>query len=114
MADSDKPDPQALILKQLKSIKITLWAVVVLIVLFTGGGVVVGGVIAGIKAFYFSGGDESTADGGTAHIEWGPEEAAEACPYCGEYFLVSVISRHKLRCHANATSRDTGGGDVEG
>ena len=77
MADSDKPDPQALILKQLKSIKITLWAVVVLIVLFTGGGVVGGGVIAGIKAFYFSGGDESTADGGTAHIEWGPEEAAE-------------------------------------
>ena len=51
MADSDKPDTQALILKQLKSIKVALWAVVVLIVLFTGGGVIGGGVIAGIVAF---------------------------------------------------------------
>ncbi len=36
MADPDKPETQALILKQLKSIKVALWAHVVMIVLLTG------------------------------------------------------------------------------
>ena len=37
MSDSDKSDTQALILKQLKSIKVALWAQMVTIVLLTGG-----------------------------------------------------------------------------
>ena len=54
MSDSDKPDTQALILKQLKSIKIALCLVVVIMLLLSGV-IVVGGVVAGIAAF--SGGD---------------------------------------------------------
>ena len=50
MADSDKPDTQALILKQLKSIKIALCLVVVIMLLLSGV-IVVGGVVAGIAAF---------------------------------------------------------------
>ena len=37
MADSDKSDTQELILKQLKSIKVALWAQMVMIALLTGG-----------------------------------------------------------------------------
>ena len=55
MSDSDKPDTQALILKQLKSIKIALCLVVVIMLLLSGV-IVVGGVVVGIASF--SGGDE--------------------------------------------------------
>ena len=49
MSDSDKPDTQALILKQLKSIKIALCLVVVMMLLLSGV-IVVGGVVVGIVA----------------------------------------------------------------
>jgi len=61
MADSDKPDTQALILKQLKSIKIALCLVVVIMLLLSGV-IVVGGVVAGIAAF--SGGDHYSDENG--------------------------------------------------
>ena len=50
MSDSDKPDTQALILKQLKSIKVALCLVVVIMLLLSGV-IVVGGVVVGIAAF---------------------------------------------------------------
>ena len=50
MSDSDKPDTQALILKQLKFIKIALCLVVVMMLLLSGV-IVVGGVVVGIAAF---------------------------------------------------------------
>ena len=61
MSDSDKPDTQALILKQLKSIKIALCLVVVMMLLLSGL-IVVGGVVAGIAV---SGGfDQKTIEEG--------------------------------------------------
>ena len=59
MPDSDKPDTQALILKQLKFIKIALCLVVVMMLLLSGV-IVVGGVVVGIAAF--SGGDQKTIE----------------------------------------------------
>ena len=61
MSDSDKPDTQALILKQLKSIKIALCLVVVIMLLLSGV-IVVGGVVVGIAAF--SGGDHYADEDG--------------------------------------------------
>ena len=66
MSDSDKPDTQALILKQLKSIKIALCLVVVMMLLLSGV-IVVGGVVAGIAV---SGGfDQKTIDTDTGYVE---------------------------------------------
>ena len=50
MSDSDKPNTQALILKQLKFIKIALCLVVVMMLLLSGV-IVVGGVVVGIASF---------------------------------------------------------------
>ena len=66
MSDSDKPDTQALILKQLKSIKIALCLVVVIMLLLSGV-IVVGGVVAGIAAF--NGGDHYADDHGYHTME---------------------------------------------
>ena len=62
MADSDKPETQALILKQLKSIKVALWAHVVMIVLLTGvitaGGCVIVYYADLAERKFFGGSDE--------------------------------------------------------
>ena len=50
MPDLDKPDTQALILKQFKSIKIALCLVVVMMLLLSGL-IVAGGVVVGLAAF---------------------------------------------------------------
>ena len=68
MSDSDKPDTQALILKQLKSIKIALCLVVVIMLLLSGV-IVVGGVVAGIAAF-----------SGGAHYDYAEPEIKTSAP----------------------------------
>ena len=79
MPDSDKPDTQALILKQLKSIKIALCLVVVIMLLLSGV-IVVGGVVVGIavqEGIPFLGGDDGAGYADYGYAEGDSNESAD-------------------------------------
>jgi len=85
--DSDEPNTEEMILKQFKSIKVAVWALVVMIVLLPVGGVIGGGVIAGFVALEVIGGGEDEYVGDTysgdeelptKSEDWGPTKNVQA------------------------------------
>ena len=76
MADSDKPNNEVLVLKQLKSIKVALWilvAVFVILPVIAGVGV---GVVMGVMALSGGGNEYPTVK--KAPTDWGDTEEMDA------------------------------------
>ena len=76
MEDSDKPNNEALVLKQLKSIKVALWTLVTVFVILPVVAGIGTGVVIGIMALS-GGGDEYPTTHQMPADEWGHEPHGE-------------------------------------
>ena len=80
MADSDKPNNEVLVLKQLKSIKVALWMLVTFIVIFPVIAGIGTGVVIGIMALSGGGSRPEAMSGQKIYISSGSPVLQSAPP----------------------------------